>query len=99
MKIINNAFNEHALLKKLSRAQQRLKMKFWITHDILKSIKHKQKLCSTYFIKGNEIQKQFYKKYSNVLTKLKFAAKKLFFHNKFESSKNDAYKHGTQSNH
>ena len=92
VKIITNAINEHAPLKKLSRAQQRLKMKPWITHGILKSIKRKQKLYSTHYVKGNEIQKQFYKKYSNVLTKLKFAAKKLFYHNKFESSKNDAYK-------
>ena len=67
-------------------------MKPWITHGILKSIKHKQKLYSTHFIKGNEIQKQFYKKDSNVLIKLKFVAKKLFYHNTFESSKNDTYK-------
>ena len=57
VKIINNAINEHAPLKKLSRAQQKLKMKPWITHGILKSIKHKQKLYSIHFITGNDIQK------------------------------------------
>ena len=92
MKIINHAINEHAPLKKLSRAQQRSKMKPWITHGIFKLIKHKQKLYSTHFIKGDEIQKEFYKKYLNVLTKLKFAAKKVFFHNEFESSINNVYK-------
>ena len=91
MKIIDNAINEHAPLKKLARAQQRLKMKPWITQGILKSIKHKQILYSTHFTKGDEIQKQFYKTYSNVLTKLKFAAKKLFCHSKLESSKSNAY--------
>ena len=89
---MKNAINEHVPLKTLWRAQKRSKMKPWITHVILKSIKHKQKLYSTYFIKGNEIQKQFYEKHSNVLTKLKFAAEKLFYYNKFEFSKNNLYK-------
>ena len=71
VKIISNAINEHPPLKKLSRAQQRLRRKPWITHGILKSIKHKQKLYGTHFIEDNKMQKQFYKKYSNALTKIK----------------------------
>ena len=55
VKIINNAINEHALLIKIFRAQQRLKLKPWITHGILKSIKHKRKLYCNHFNKGNEI--------------------------------------------
>ena len=46
MKIVNNAINEHSPLKKLSKAQQRLKTQFWITHGILKSIKCKQKFIA-----------------------------------------------------
>ena len=99
MKIINRAINEHAPLKKLSRAQQRLKMKPRIAHGILKLIKHKQKLYSTHFIKSNKIQKQFYIKNSNVLTELQFAAKKRFYHYEFNPAKIIHAKHGTKSNH
>ena len=61
----------------------------WISRGILKSIKTKQKLYLSQFVKGNLEQKQLYKKYANKLTKVKFAAKKLYYQDKLETSKNN----------
>ena len=55
----------------------------------MKSIKTKQKLYLSQFVNGNSEQKQFYKKYANKLTKVKFAAKKLYYQDKLETSKNN----------
>ena len=35
----------------------------WITKGIFVSIRKKQKLCVTHYLKGNNIQKKFYKTY------------------------------------
>ena len=43
----------------------------------------------SHFLKGNLEQKQLYKKYANKLTKVKFAAKKLYNQDKLETSKNN----------
>ena len=61
-------------MRKLTRKQQKLISKRWISRGILKSIKTKQKLYFSHFVKGNSEQKQLYKKYANKLTKVKFAA-------------------------
>ena len=61
----------HAPLKQYSRKQRRLRQKPWITKAILKSLKQKQKLYSSHFINGNNVSKQYYKKYSSLLTRIK----------------------------
>ena len=43
----------------------------------------------SHFVNGNLEQKQLYKKYANKLTQVKFAAKKLYYQNKSETSKNN----------
>ena len=50
----------------------------WITEGIFVSIRKKQKLYVTHCLKGNEIQKNFYKTYAKELTKLKTLSKKLY---------------------
>ena len=69
-------------MRKLTRKQQKLINKPWISRGILKSIKTKQKLYLSHFVNGNSEQKQLYKKYANELTKVKFAAKKLYYQDK-----------------
>ena len=54
----------------------------------MKSIKTKQKLYLSHFVNNSE-QKQLYKKYANKLTKVKFAAKKLYYQDKLKTSKNN----------
>ena len=76
-------------MRKLTRKQQKLINKPWISRGILKSIKTKQKLYLTHFVNGNLEQKQLYKKYANKLTKVKFAAKKLYYQDKLVTSKNN----------
>ena len=61
----------------------------WFSRSILKSIKTKQKLYLSHFVNGNSEQKQLYKKYANKLTEVKFAAKKLYYQDKLETSKNN----------
>ena len=79
VEVIKLAINRHAPLKKLSRRQKRLDKKPWITKGILISIKKKQKLHKTHFLSPNSIERDIYKKYSNVLTRVKTAFKKYIF--------------------
>ena len=75
--LLTSTINIYAPLKKLSRKQKRLINKPWITKGLLISIKKKQKMHKTHYIKGSPIDKICYKTYSNVLTKVKNLAKKL----------------------
>ena len=73
--LITSTIDTHAPLKKLSRKQKPLRSKPWITKGLLISIKKKQKLHKTRYIFGSSNQKLYYKKYSNLLTKVKNLAK------------------------
>ena len=53
------------------------------------SIRKKQKLYKTHYLCGSNNQKAFYKRYANLLTKLKTAAKKLYFENQLKSVTNN----------
>ena len=81
--LIENTIEIHAPLKKLSRKQQKLQSKPWITKGILISVRHKRKLYKSHFLAGTEIQKRFYKKYLNTLTKVKTASKKIYYRLEF----------------
>ena len=80
--LVTKAITLHAPMRKLTRKQQKLINNPWISRGILKSIKTKQKMYLTHFVKCNLEQKQLYKKYSNKLTKVKSAAKKLYYQHK-----------------
>ena len=80
--LLTSTINIHAPLKKLSCKQKRLINKPWVTKGLLISIKKKQKMHKTHYIKGSPIDKICYKTYSNVLTKVKNLAKKLYYHHK-----------------
>ena len=71
LRTIKTTIDLHAPLRQYSRKQRRLRQKPLITKAILKSVKHKQKLYSSQFIDGNDVSKQYYKKYNNLLTRIK----------------------------
>ena len=87
MYILNRAINIFAPLEKLSRFQRRLKMKPWITRELFKSIKTKQKLYSTHFIPVNQMKNKIIKKQAIQLNRIKVASKKLFNQSTLEKSK------------
>ena len=82
--LITSTIDTHAPLKKLSRKQRRLRSKPWISKGLLISIKKKQKLYKTHYNFGSINEKLYYKKYSNLLTKVKNLAKKLYYHQKLD---------------
>ena len=79
--------NNHAPLQTLSRKKKRLQQKPWITKGLLTSIKNKQKLYKTCFLNGNDLDKHYFKIYSNKPTKVKNQSKKLFTMKPFRNTK------------
>ena len=90
LRTLKNKIDLHAPSKQYSRKQGRLRQKPWITKAILKSLKHKQKLYSSNFINGNDVSKQYYKKYSNLLTRIKERSKSLHYQNILNDVKHDS---------
>ena len=90
--LIENTIEIRTPLKKLSRKQQKLQSKPWITKGILISVCHKRKLYKSHFLAGTEIQKRFYKKYLNTLTKVKTASKKIYYRQEFGRNLNNPRK-------
>ena len=82
----------HAPLKRLTRKQQKVSKKPWITKGIFKSIKHKNSMFRTHFLNGTEIERYHYKTYLNKLTKIKSLSKKLYFQNEVRNSHKDPRK-------
>ena len=88
MNAIIAIIDEHAPMQKISRKQKRIKLNPWLTEGLLSSIKHKQKLYRTHFLKGDSTDKCFYKKYANKLTRVKTLSKKRYFNNAVDKLKN-----------
>ena len=79
LSLVQNVMEKHAPLKRLSRKQQKLKSKPWITKEIYAMICRKNKMHKSHYILGNDDMKQEYKSYSNKLTKIKALAKKEYY--------------------
>ena len=73
----------------LTKTKKVTTRKSWISKGLYVSIRKKQKLCTTHYLRGSNNQKTFYKRYANLLTKLKTAAKKLCFGNQLKSVANN----------
>ena len=86
---IKTVTNTHAPLKQCTRRQKKLQRKSWISKGLYVSIQKKQKLYKTHYLSRSNNQKTFYKRYANLLTKLKTAAKKLYFENQLKSVTNN----------
>ena len=90
--VVKNVVDKHAPLKIASRKQNRLNKKLWTTKGLVTSIRKKQKLFETHFLKGNDSQKRFYKLYANKLNKLKYHSKKMYLNREFEENKHNPRK-------
>ena len=90
VEIISTTINKHAPQKRMSRKQARLAMKPWITKGILLSIRKKNSMFKTHFISGNSIQKLFFRKYTNKLTKIKALSKQMYFHPELDKNKKNS---------
>ena len=90
--LVQNVMEKHAPLKRLSRKQQKLKSKPWITKEIYAMICRKNKMHKSHYILGNEAMKQEYKSYSNKLTKIKALAKKEYYSAEIEKNKTNQRK-------
>ena len=73
---ISAVIDQHAPLQKASRRQKRIQRNPWLTKGILTSIKQKQKLYRTHFLNGDALSVNFFKTYSNKLTRVKTLSKK-----------------------
>ena len=89
---IKTTIDNHAPLVKLSRRQKRLQAKPWITTGILNSIKTKQKLHKSHYLSNISAKKSFYKRYTNILTRVKNLSKKIHYDDCLSSSKKDPRK-------
>ena len=78
MNAILAVINLYASLQNATKKHKRLFQKLWITKGLITSIKHKQRLYRTHFLKGNSSERQFYKKYANKLTRLKNLSRKMY---------------------
>ena len=84
--VVHSVIENHAPLKRLSRKEQKLKRKPWITKDIYAMIRRKNIMHKSHYILGNETMKQKCKKYSNKLTQIKSTAKKQCYAKELEAN-------------
>ena len=89
VKNISEVIDIHAPVITASRKQRRLQQNPWLTKGLLISIRNKEKLFKTCFLHGNSFQKNFYRKYSNKLTRAKSFPKKLYYNQAFSPRKNN----------
>ena len=76
----------------MSRKKQRLYNKPWVTKGILISIRNKQKLHKSHFLRGSEVSKVIYKTYANKLNKVKSLSTKLYFAQEMTNCMDDGRK-------
>ena len=69
--LITSTIVDYAPLRNLTRKQKRLRSKPWLTKGLLTSIKNKQAMYKSHYVKGSPAEKYLYKIYANKLTKLK----------------------------
>ena len=90
--LIAKIIDKHALLQRLSRKQKKLASKPGITKGILISIRKKNAIFGTHFIKGNLAEKNLFRLYSNMLTRMKALSKKIYFCSEFARNKKNPRK-------
>ena len=71
---------KHAPLQTASRKQKRIYKKPLNNSNLLKMIERKQNLRNTHFPNGNESDKQYFKKFTYKLTRIKIQAKRAYYH-------------------
>ena len=79
LQTICSVIDAHAPLKRCSRKRKKLMAKSWISKGVFTSIRNKQQLYKSHYLNGSGEERSYYKRYANLLTKIKFAAKKSYF--------------------
>ena len=69
--LIAQTIDKYAPMKKLSKKQKRLLRRPWITKEILISIKRKQRMHKTHYIKGSTLSRYLIKNIGICLQELK----------------------------
>ena len=78
-KSVQSVIDNQAPLKSYSRKQKTSQSKPWISNGVFTSIKRKQKLHQSHYLQENSAKRLHYKKYANLLTGVKKAAKALHY--------------------
>ena len=90
---LEGCVNRHVPIKKLNQKEQRRNQKPWITNEILKKIKHRNKLFAQRKSNPNEVNiKRIYVLFCNAVNRDIKTAKKLYWSSYFQESKNDMKK-------
>lgn len=88
--LIRETVDKHAPIKLASNKKMKRLRKPWITDGILKSIKKKQRMYYTHFFRCKNAQKvNSYKRYSNMLNRLKRESKRRYYTSHFIKCKNN----------
>ena len=90
--LLRSIIEDHAPLKRLSRRQQKLQSKPWLTKGIHISIRNRRVMFRPLFLQDNNSEKTFYQKYSNKLNKIIALSKKNHFSSTLDKAKNDPKK-------
>ena len=86
---LNVIVDKHAPIRLASRSKQKLLDKPWLTKGILKSIKKKQKMYRSYFLSKDPEKINKYKRYSNILSRLKSKNKEDYYTMQFSKYKDN----------
>ena len=90
--IVKSVVDKLAPLKTATHTQSKLNKKPWIIRGLMTSIRKKQKLYKTHFLKESEGEKNFYRQYANKLNKLKYISKKIYLNRELEENKHNPHK-------
>ena len=90
LQIYNDVVNKHAPIRKISKRQQKFKRQPWITSDILKRIKIKNKLFKKFIKLKSPEATENYKKFRNKLNHDIDKSKKLYYTNLFQTGQSDS---------
>ena len=92
VKIIEKTIDKHALLERMSRKQRKLARKPLITKEILTSIRKKIQCFELISLLVIQWKKNFFGRYSNMLTKIKSLSKKIYYYSEFATNKKNLLK-------
>ena len=90
---LEGCVNRHAPIQKLDQKEQKRNQKPWITNEILKRIKHRNKLFAQRKSNPSDVSiKRIYVLFRNAINRDIKAAKKSYWASYFDQSKNDMKK-------
>jgi len=90
--VIANTIDKHAPQKRLSRKQEKMRNKPWLTNDILDSIRKCRSMFKSHFLSGTDTERAYFRKYSNKLIREIVSVKKHYSATTFENNKHNIKK-------